>query len=278
MYAMLWYPPWSGILHTAIVTIQLEPSECAFRTRHAILPRNSNNLRSLAQSKVMATQIMAATKIGNRYLATSLSLPAQPLVGRQRNEQLWLNRWLKENMRQWNMWQRNWFGFNTFYETLECRSVTWKPSFATMRVPSYSRRIQHIMQRRNTSMFNSTLSGSMSRTGRLMWNIALQRICLRIWWRKDFLSKATKGYWDWWESEFVVNKVLCHHELRKLNAGTWKLRVGVKNYSIRMATCQGPVPEHLIFAISIAMWLRWRFNYCKSWWMRLWRIAIGIAV
>jgi len=165
MYAMLWYPPWSGILHTAIVTIQLEPSECAFRTRHAILPRNSNNLRSLAQSKVMATQIMAATKIGNRYLATSLSLPAQPLVGRQRNEQLWLNRWLKENMRQWNMWQRNWFGFNTFYETLECRSVTWKPSFATMRVPSYSRRIQHIMQRWNTSMFNSTLFRIMSRKG-----------------------------------------------------------------------------------------------------------------
>jgi len=46
---------------------------------------------------------------------------------------------------------------------------------------------------------------------------------------------------------------LRHHELGKLNATAWKLRAGAKNYAIPMAT---PVPELLILAIPIAIWLR----------------------
>ena len=58
-----------------------------------------------------------------------------------------------------------------------------------------------------------------------------------------------------------VKKPLRHQELGKLNATAWKLRAGVKNYAITMATL---VLELLIVAIPIEIWLRRRFNNRKG--------------
>jgi len=99
---------------------------------------------------------------------------------------------------------------------------------------SHWQRIPHIMQRWNTSIFNSSLSEIMSKRERSMWNIAPREICLQISWRKDSPTNCTKGYWDWWE----LDKPLRHHQLRILpnlaKILAWSHPVGVSNYGATM--------------------------------------------